>query len=228
MTTQPWRNTTHDWAVGVDVAHLTAIRHNPAVFAPTGAIHLALEVLAYVADEAACGHVGRCLVSLFTDGSISIADDGRGTEVHRDPNGHVVKKPVLSSRDLRFFDSPQEQSLPDGYPRRGMSVVTALSEWLMHVNRRENGAWSQRYEHGVPVTDLAPTSDDDTTGTTIHFLPVSRLPGRQIDLGEISRLADAWEHLDVEIRDHCASARASIRPTSSVQVRQGGSRGDVL
>jgi topoisomerase-4 subunit B len=94
----PWRNTTHDWAVGVDLAHLTAIRRDPALFAQTGAIHLALEVLAYVADEAACGHGGRCHISLFADGSISIADDGRGTDTRRGPNGCIVKKPVLSSK----------------------------------------------------------------------------------------------------------------------------------
>lgn len=201
VATTPWRNTTHDWAVGVDLAHLTAIRRDAAGFAPTGAIHLALEVLAYVADEAAGGHGGRCRVSVFADGSISIADDGRGTDTRRDPNGRFVKKPVLSSKDIRFFDSPQAQSLPDEHPRRGMSVVAALSEWLVHVNRRESGSWSQRYEHGVPVTDLVQIADDETTGTTVHFRHDRRLLDPQIDLGEIRRLASAWEDLNVETRD---------------------------
>lgn len=50
-----------------------------------------------------------------------------------------------------------------------MSVVAALSEWLIHVNRRRNGAWTQRYEYGVPVIDLVQIDDDETTGTTVHF-----------------------------------------------------------
>lgn len=202
MATSPWRNTTHDWAVGVDLAHLTAIRQDPAGFAPTAAIHLSFEVLAYVADETACGHGGWCRISLFVDGSISIADDGRGTDIRRDPDGLVVKKPVLSSKDIRFFDSPQAPLLPDGHSRRGMSVVAALSEWLVHVNRRDGGSWSQRYEHGVPVTDLVPISDDGTTGTTVHFQPDPRLVDPQIDLDEIRHLAaTAWANLNVETCD---------------------------
>ena len=171
------------------------------MFAQTGAIHLALEVLAYVADEAASGHGGRCHVSLFAEGSISIADDGRGTDTRRGRNGRMVKKPVLSSKDLRFFDSPEAELLPDGHMRRGMSVVAALSVWLLHVNRRENGSWSQRYDHGVPVMDLVSVPDNTTTGTTVHFQPDPRLLDPQVDLGEISRLASAWGHLNVETRD---------------------------
>jgi DNA gyrase subunit B len=169
-------------------------------------IHVALEVLAYVADEAAAGHAGRCLVTLCADGSLSIADDGRGTETCLDAAGRVVKKPVLSSKDQRFFDAPTAQALPDGYPRRGMSVVAALSRWLVHVNRRERAAWRQRYEQGVPVTDLVSIAGDGTTGTTIHFLPDSRLPGRWCDPQEIGRLASAWDHPDVEIRDQRGEA----------------------
>lgn len=47
-----WRNTTHDWARSVDAQHLAGIRAKPDVFAPCGAMHLVLEVLAYAADEA--------------------------------------------------------------------------------------------------------------------------------------------------------------------------------
>jgi hypothetical protein len=47
-----------------------------------------------------------------------------------------VKKPVMSTQDLRFFDAPDPP--------------------LLHRNRRHNGAWTQRYEHGMPVTGLLP------------------------------------------------------------------------
>lgn len=72
------------------------------------------------------------------------------------PTAVLVKKPVMATKDLRFFDHPGAQLLPDGQPRRGMSVVAALSEWLVHTNRRAGGAWTQRYEHGVPATGLNP------------------------------------------------------------------------
>ncbi|WP_235926173.1 ATP-binding protein [Actinokineospora pegani] len=166
-----WRNTTHDWAGTVDTAHLEAIRAARAEVAPGGVRHLVLEVLAYAADEAESRGGGTAVVTRHADGSISVTDDGRGTDTRVDAAGRTVKKPVMATKDLRFFDHPAAATLPDGCPRRGMSVVAALSEWLVHTNRRVNGSWTQRYEHGVPVTGLTPIPDDGTTGTTVHFLP---------------------------------------------------------
>ncbi|MEV4799160.1 hypothetical protein AB0K18_04015 [Nonomuraea sp. NPDC049421] len=177
-----WRNTTHDWATDVDHRHLAHIREDPAAYAPGGVLHLVLEVLAYPADEAAATGAGRCTVTLHPDGSVSVADEGRGTDTRFDEHGRPVKKPVMASKDLRFFDHPGAQTLPDGHPRRGMSVVAALSDWLVHTNRRANGSWTQRYEHGVPVTGLEPVPDDGTTGTTVHFLPAPQVPPLAGDL----------------------------------------------
>ncbi|WP_344611954.1 hypothetical protein [Dactylosporangium salmoneum] len=158
---------THDWSAGVDAAHLAAIRRHPGEFAPGGALHLVLEVLAYAADEA----VTRCVVTLHPDGSVAVADNGRGTDTRRDAQGRPVRKPVMATRDLRYFDHPAAQRLPDGHPRRGVSVVAALSEWLVHTNHRHDGAWAQRYEHGLPVTGLEPVPAGGTTGTTVWFRP---------------------------------------------------------
>ncbi|MEU2021875.1 ATP-binding protein [Streptomyces sp. NPDC016469] len=170
-----WRNTTHDWAAEVDHAHLEAVRRDPEAYAPGGVRHLILEVLAYAADEAEATGAGRALVTLHPDGSVSVTDDGRGTDTRLDAAGRPVKKPVMATKDLRFFDAPDAPLLPDGHPRRGMSVVAALSDRLTHTNRRANGSWSQRYEHGVPVTDLDPLPDDGRTGTRVHFHPAAGL-----------------------------------------------------
>ncbi|NED10916.1 ATP-binding protein [Streptomyces sp. SID9124] len=170
-----WRNTTHDWAAEVDHAHLAAVRRAPETYAPGGVRHLILEVLAYAADEAECTGGGRAVVTLHADGSVSVTDDGRGTDTRLDAAGRPVKKPVMATKDLRFFDAPDAPALPDGHPRRGMSVVAALSDRLTHTNRRAAGSWTQRYEHGVPVTDLDPLPDDGTTGTRVHFHPAPGL-----------------------------------------------------
>lgn len=130
-----------------------------------------LEVVAYAAEEAeSCGG-GRVVVTLLPDGSLSVADRGRGTDTRVDDRGRTVKKAVMATKDLRFFDAPHAVALPDGQPRRGMSVLAALSAWLVHTNRRRHGSWTQRYERGVPVTDLTEVPDDGTTGTTVHFQP---------------------------------------------------------
>lgn len=174
MTTsgpERWVNTTHDWAASVDHIHLVNIRSDPDAHAPGGLLHLVMEVLAYANDEAeALGRPGKCVVILHSDGSVSVADDGRGTDTRRGSNGEMIKKPVMATKDLRFFDNHHEVLLPDGAPRRGISVVSALSHWLTHMNRRQNGAWTQRYVHGVPSSDLEPIESTHRTGTTVRFL----------------------------------------------------------
>ncbi|MFB9909011.1 ATP-binding protein [Allokutzneria oryzae] len=200
-----WRNTTHDWARAVDAEHLVRIRNNPELFAPGGVPHLILEVLAYAAEEAECNTGGRCTVSLHADGSVSVADNGRGTDTRVDDQGQTVKKPVMATKDLRFFDLSDAHLLPDGHARRGMSVVSALSEWLVHTNRRRNGSWTQRYEHGVPVTDLVPIADDGTTGTTVHFRADKAVRAlAEMSPRELQRLTGSWPHLSVEVTDHRA------------------------
>jgi topoisomerase-4 subunit B len=163
--------TTHDWSRDHDPEHLRLIRENPDRYAPTGMCHLILEVLAYAADEAEDLGAGRAVVEFHPDGSVSVSDDGRGTQMAIGDDGRPVRKPVMATTDFRYFDSPPATPLPDGHPRYGMSVVAALSEWLVHTNRRAEGAWTQRYHHGVPADDLVAVAADGTTGTTVRFLP---------------------------------------------------------
>lgn len=137
----------------------------------SGSSRTGKEVLAYAAEEAEDrGQRGSCSVTIHANGSISVADDGRGTDTRRDEDGVPIKKPVIATKDLRFFDAPDPVCLPDGQPRRGMSVVAALSRWLIHTNRRQDGAWTQRYKFGIPCSDLVSIPPAAATGTTIQFL----------------------------------------------------------
>ncbi|WP_208863370.1 ATP-binding protein [Cellulosimicrobium cellulans] len=162
-------STTHDWSASVDHEHLADVRRRARELAPSGVEHLVLEVLAYAAEEAEDRGVGSAVVTLHALGA-TVADDGRGTATLFDDAGRFVKKPVMATRDLRFFDAPAPPVLADGHARRGMSVVSALSVELTHTNRRLNGSWTQRYAAGVPVTDLVPVPDDGSTGTTVRFV----------------------------------------------------------
>ncbi|WP_432137406.1 ATP-binding protein [Streptomyces sp. bgisy154] len=200
-----WVNTTHDWAASVDEGHLAHVRERAGEFAPGGAWHLVLEVVAYAADEALGRGRGTCVVTVHRDGSVAVSDDGRGTDTRVDVSGRVVRKPVMATKDLRFFDSPGAERLPDGHPRRGMSVVAALSEWLVHTNRRHDGSWTQQYEYGVPVTGLEPVPGDGTTGTTVRFLPSA--PLRPVLVPAVDRpehpgrLAAVWPWLEVRLTE---------------------------
>lgn len=195
-----WVNTTHDWAGSVDQEHLQQIRSDPARYAPDGLIHLVLEVIAYPEDEAeSAGRRGICTITLRADGSIAIEDDGRGTDTRVDEHGRLIKKPIMATQDLRFFANPTSPLLPDGHPRRGISVVAALSDRLVHTNRRLNGSWTQRYEHGLPVTDLEPVESTPITGTTIHFHPdPAYVPGDNLTAGDLNDVL-TFPHLDVRV-----------------------------
>lgn len=165
-----WKVTTHDWGRDVDLAHLRAVQESRDVFARGGRRHQILEVLAYADDEAAAlGRRGRALVRVTPEGLVSVADDGRGTDTRRDAQGRIIRKPVMATMDVRFFASATPPLLPDGLPRRGLSVVAALSPFLVHENRRDNGGWSQEYRYGVPSTELRELPDVTTTGTTVAF-----------------------------------------------------------
>lgn len=201
MARRHWTNRTHNWAEGVDLEHLAGVREHADEFAPGGLLHLLFEVLAYAADEAECNSGGRATVTFEQGGSARVADDGRGTDTRRGDDGRFVRKPVMATRDLRFFDEPGAKLLPDGHPRRGMSVVAALSEWLLHENRRPDGAWQQRYERGVPVTDLEPLPSDGTTGTAVHFKAGVEVEGLQADAHVLVAAASTpWLQVDVNDR----------------------------
>lgn len=130
-----------------------------------------LEVVAYALDEAAEGTTTQIDVMLRGDGAVLVADDGRGTDTRLDEAGKWMIKPIMATRDLRFFDAPDSPLLSDGLPRSGMSVVAALSEWLEHTNVRAEGAWTARYERGLPVGTPRSQRSTDQPGTTVCFLP---------------------------------------------------------
>ena len=113
-----------------------------------------------------------------------------------------MKKPIMATRDLRFFDVAAPHLLPDGRPRRGMSVVAALSYRLVHTNRRPDGSWTQRYEHGIPATGLVPVAANGTTGTTVHFRPHQNLGVAVRPLAStVQQWIGSWSRLSVETND---------------------------
>ncbi|MBN9795593.1 ATP-binding protein [Pseudonocardia sp. TMWB2A] len=195
-----WAVTTHEWTRTLDLEHIRRIQADPSTFARS-VWHLLLEVLAYARDEASSKGTGHATVTLHADGTIDVTDNGRGTDTRTDQTGRLVRKPVMATRDVRFFDDPTAELLLDGFPRRGMSVVAGSSDVLVHTNRRHDGAWTQRYEHGLPVQDLSPAPTDGTTGTTVTFRPRPDLPGIASTATDLGHRLERLLPLTVELRD---------------------------
>lgn len=170
---------THDWSEPFDTDHVFEIQNDVEQFAKGGVAHLVLEVIAYAVDEAVMGTTDQIHVGLHKDGSVCVSDNGRGTAV-REVSGQPMVKPIMATRDLRFFGIADAPVLPDGLVRSGISVVAALSEWVIHTNRRSNGSWTQRYEHGLPSGELTAISGDGSTGTSVCFQPSQAIFGGEV------------------------------------------------
>lgn len=196
MARSSWSVTTHDWTVDIDEAHLAEARRSAEVLGADLALHLVLEVLAYADDEAeSLGRCGQVVVDLRGP-DVEVADDGRGTDTRRDEHGRPIRKPVMATKDVRFFEADASPLLPDGHPRRGMSTVSAVSPLLLHENWRAEGAWSQAYVHGVPQDELREGPPSDRTGTTVTF----RLPSSaEVDVERLRALGEDFDHVDVTV-----------------------------
>lgn len=163
-------SSTHDWSIPANTDHVFAIREGVKQFSEGGVTHLVLEVIAYAVDEAIAGTTDQVRVMLHLDGSICVADNGRGTEV-REVAGMPMVKPIMTTPDLRFFGIADAPLLPDGRVRSGISVVAVMSEWLTHTNQRGGSGWTQRYEYGLPHGPLMEVKGGESTGTTVCFRP---------------------------------------------------------
>lgn len=191
-----WTVTTHDWSHDVDAAHLDEAARAVHGLGEAMSLHLVLEVIAYADDEAGwAGRRGEVTVTL-RETEVEVADDGRGTDTRRDEYGRPVRKPVMATRDVRFFDAQEPPSLPDGRPRRGMSTVAAVSPLLVHENRRAEGAWRQSYRHGRPDTELHEVPGDGGTGTTVTV----RLPSAEaVDVDALRSIVQGFSHVSVTV-----------------------------
>ena len=154
---------------------LEPVRKRPGMYTFTDRPdHLAQEVIDNAADEAIAGHCKEILVTLHADGSLSVADDGRGMPVDRHPGEKVSGVEVILTRlhsGAKFSDKSYRFS--GGLHGVGVSVVNALSQRLEVWVRRNGKEHQMSFAGGEKTSDLkvVGTVGQRNTGTTVRFWP---------------------------------------------------------
>ena len=158
---------------------LDPVRKRPGMYIGTtdvrGLHHLIWEIVDNSIDEAMAGHADNILISVNEDGSITVADNGRGIPVDKHKTtGLSALETVLTTLHAggKFGGDDSGYKVSGGLHGVGVSVVNALSTKLVAEVRRDGKVYSQEYKKGVATTkDIQVIGETKSTGTAISFWP---------------------------------------------------------
>src|SRR5436305_5494862 len=157
---------------------LEPVRLRPGVYIGStgqrGLHHLVYEVVGNSVDEALAGRNDRIEVTLHPDHSVTVRDWGSGIPVDvMADQGESALTVVLTKLHAGGKFGGDGYKVSGGLHGVGVSVVNALSEWLIAEVRRDGKVYRQEFARGVPTTDLEVGSKvpKGESGTTISYMP---------------------------------------------------------